>query len=167
MNGLCWRVGDGKKILAKSDPWIPGLHTFRSGWNYIPNTGFKVENLILNSGQWNEDYIRQAFLLHEAEAILNIPLNMRGNDDIRFWTAGKNGKYSVKNGYLLESNSLAPNPFHYGISDHAWLNSVWNLRLLPKVRIFFWRALKDIIPTLVNMLTHHVPTCNSEHYARY
>lgn len=60
----------------------------------------KVASFITNSEIWDEDIVRQIFTIHEAEAILNIPLNRRCCNDIRFWTGGSHGKSLVKLGYI-------------------------------------------------------------------
>lgn len=100
-------------ILANSDPWIPGLSTFKCYHNSLMDPNMKVESFITNSEMWDEDMVRLIFITHEAEAILNVPLNMRCCNDIRFWIGGSHGKYSVKLGYLREINVLAPPPFQY------------------------------------------------------
>lgn len=58
---LCWRVGNGQNIMVKSDPWIPGLPSYRCCSNNLIIDGMKVESLLLRSGGWNEDQIRQIF----------------------------------------------------------------------------------------------------------
>lgn len=70
--GLCWRVGNGQKINAKYDPWIPGLPNFRSSLNQLLDNIIKVEQFISAEGIWKEDDIRRVFPTYEAEAILNM-----------------------------------------------------------------------------------------------
>lgn len=112
---------------------------------------------LLDNVMWNEQLVRQLFTVVEAEAILNIPLNRRGCEDVRFWVGSKNGKYTVKSGYHLEVNSAAPHPSQSAHPDCSWWKILWKLRIPPKVRIFMWRASWDFIPSSFNLMHHHVP----------
>ncbi|XP_073025234.1 uncharacterized protein [Primulina eburnea] len=78
--------------------------------------------------------------------------------DFRYWSFDSKGRYSVKEGYKAEI-ALYDSPSHSStlpLKDR-W-KFLWALSLPPKVRIFLWRALNDIIPTSVNLSAHHVPT---------
>lgn len=56
----------------------------------------------------------------EDEAILNVSLNRRGCEDVRYWIRRKDCKYSVKVRNHLEVNSAAPHP-----SQSAPPNLLW------------------------------------------
>lgn len=85
--------------------------------------------------------------------ILDIPLNRRGSDDVRFWTGSKNGMYIVKDGYHFERTSFAPPTCQSVFSNQHW----WKIiNVPPKIRIFFWCASRDIISTPANLLPHHI-----------
>lgn len=52
----------------------------------------KVSDLINNyTGSWSMEVARQKFLHTDAEAILNIPLNPAGGDDLIAWALEKSG----------------------------------------------------------------------------
>lgn len=72
----------------------------------------KVESLLFRSEGWNEERLHMIFPVVDAEAILNNPLNKQGGDDLRFWNGSKNGKYSVKLGYLRETKCLDRHHFN-------------------------------------------------------
>lgn len=57
------------------------------------NLNYKVNHYLNDHGVWNQPAIGLDFPGFEAEAILNIPLNRRGGDDIRYWIGSKDGKY--------------------------------------------------------------------------
>lgn len=156
--GLCWRVGDGKSISIKTDAWIPGITGFRSKMCFNQNNTTKVESLITRSGEWDEDAVRQSFPIFEAEAILDIHLNNQGWKDIRFWPGSMKGIYTVKSGYALEMNFTLPPQFQSSHPNMDWWKLIWKLSLPPKLRIFIWRASKDLIPTDANLLSRYVPT---------
>ncbi|XP_073298281.1 uncharacterized protein [Primulina huaijiensis] len=158
--GLCWRVGDGQHIFIKSDPWIPGLPSFKCNPSVRVDPSMRVARLISSSGHWQAELVRQIFTSHEAEAILNIPLNNKGCQDIRYWKDSPNGLYTVRLGYLLEMNISKPPPFQSSHPLKQWWKLIWSLHIPPKVRIFMWRASHDIIPTSGNLRAHHVPTAD-------
>ncbi|XP_075499819.1 uncharacterized protein LOC142538372 [Primulina tabacum] len=168
--GLCWRVGNGQSIRAFADPWIPTIPSFHSSLHHSRDNQLRVSHFISGTRTWNESMVRQCFPIREIDAILNIPLHRQGCDDIRFWSGSKNGNYSVKDGYYLETGSWETPPFNSRQPLGTWWRKIWKLRLPPKVRIFMWKASRDIIPTDVNLLSHHIPThgscsmCNF-HYA--
>lgn len=92
----------------------------------------KVASLISYSGLWNEGIIREMFSIREAEAILDIPLTRLGVHDSRFWVGTPNDMYSVKLGYLLETNSMSPPSNQSSDPLQSWWKTVWKLHILPK-----------------------------------
>lgn len=48
--GLCWRVGNGKNILAHKYPWIPSIPSFTSTSVSSSTNNVKVERYILTTG---------------------------------------------------------------------------------------------------------------------
>lgn len=68
-----------------------------------------------------------------------------------------NGKYSVKLGYHKESSGFSSLQHQSEHPLKKWWKYVWNLSIPPKIRIFSWRAAKNIIPTAHNLKMHHVP----------
>ena len=58
-----------------------------------------VSDLMTNSGQWNEELIREIFIPVDAAAIPRIPLRSHDDDDCWAWEPEKHGIYSVKTAY--------------------------------------------------------------------
>lgn len=79
-------------------------------------------------------------------------------EDYRFWLFDPKGKYIVREGYKAAIDMYDP-PSHTSIHPFKslWRN-IWVMTIPPKVRVFWWRVLHNIIPTSVNLKTHHVPT---------
>lgn len=92
-------------------------------------------------------------------------------EDFWAWEAEKNGVFSVKSAYrLLMDQKLAqlnePSTSQYG--EVSW-KALWRLRVQPKIRVFWWRAMKKILPSSAELHRRHVgesghcPMCgNSE-----
>lgn len=105
--------------------------------------------------------VRQISPVVEAEAILKIHLSSQCCEDIRFWHGNPKGIYTVKEGYSQEMNLMASHPFQSTQPNEAWWLKLWCLSLPPKLRIFFWRACRDLIPTPANLASMFISTCAS------
>jgi len=60
-----------------------------------------VADLTTDSGDWNEELIRDIFFPVDANAILKLPMTSRG-EDFWAWEQEKHGNYSVKFAYRLQ-----------------------------------------------------------------
>jgi hypothetical protein len=83
MEGLCWRVGNGKSIKIWRDKWIPRPTSYT-----IQSPGVlllleaRVEELIdEQTRSWNIPLIRSLFHEDEVDIIRNIPLSRYGQPD--------------------------------------------------------------------------------------
>lgn len=85
--GIRWLVGDGRSIKTWEDAWIPSME---SGRVLSPRPeqvgGICVANLLVHSkAEWNVSLVNSAFLPHEAEAILSIPISPITQADTMVW----------------------------------------------------------------------------------
>ncbi|XP_073051687.1 uncharacterized protein [Primulina eburnea] len=112
---------------------------------------------LIQGGAWNDSLIHQLFPSYIAGEILNIPIAGDLSEDSIFWRQGPKGRYSVRDGYKREIGCYEVPPNCSEIQARSWWKSLWALSIPPKARIFWWRAMHNIIPTEVNLLTHHVP----------
>jgi hypothetical protein len=113
-------------------------------------------------GRWKIDLIREKFIAPEADAILNIPSRCGGGEDFWAWSLEKSGLYSVKSAY----RSLVNHNEHLALdegtitetsmSDQQMWNSLWKLNVLPKVRVFWWRVLRGILPVESTLKHRHI-----------
>ena len=124
--------------------------------------------------QWRVDLVRATFLAPDAELILQIPLRRSIGDDWLAWTHEKSGIYSVRSAYraLLEikDRGEATKSGEVGSSnmrkDEKW-KRLWKLDVLPRVRSFWWRVLRGILPVYATLTRRHVkvnstcPVCKS------
>ncbi|XP_075473359.1 uncharacterized protein LOC142504368 [Primulina tabacum] len=153
--GLCWKVGDGARINTFEDIWLPGPRTCLAP---IPDyASFSKVKSLMVQGSWNVPLIQQIFSPLISQKITSIPITLTNRKDARFWKYDQKGKYSVRDGYkaaqgLYDQPSSCSAPF-----KKDWWKFLWSLSIPPKVRIFWWRALNNIIHTEQNLLAHHVP----------
>ncbi|KAL5563658.1 hypothetical protein UlMin_033405 [Ulmus minor] len=68
------------------------------------------------------------------------------------------GLYTVKSAYRLEVNDLTRyNPSPSKSSVMCWWNALWSSDIPPKIKIFWWRIIHNIIPTSWNLRNNHIP----------
>lgn len=112
-----------------------------------------VSDLIdVDTWMWRRELVHDTFILPYAEAILNILLPSGGGDDFVAWAHDTSGNYTVKSASqalmiqkecqaLEEGQDTGPS-----IDNQRLWNALWKLSVMPKVRVFFWRVLRGILP---------------------
>lgn len=102
---------------------------------------------------WNDALITTHLWEMDRSRILKIHIGATTAKDRLVWPFSKNGDFSVASCYhmiFLESrSSRLPNVVEAGqgraVSPINW-NLIWKLNIPPKVRIFLWRVVLDILP---------------------
>ncbi|XP_050251841.1 uncharacterized protein LOC126698562 [Quercus robur] len=131
MEGLRWRVGDGLGCIRFRESVCLAL--IKPGTN-----------------EWNSKLLQQLFSTRDI-LIESIPLSSMQVEDKLFWPFTPSGSYTVKSGYrfLYKAQSLDNNDYQH--EDNGLWKRVWGLKTQPKIRNFLWRAIKNAIPTKVNL----------------
>ncbi|XP_058752756.1 uncharacterized protein LOC131625935 [Vicia villosa] len=149
-----WRIGNGEKVVAKRDKWIPtvaGLKVVGQMRNSDPDV--RVSNFIDSElGMWRTDLMRQTFEADEAEHILGIPLSRRNVVDKQVWHHEKSGAYFVKTAYhvcIRDKEAKEPGPSNPP-SQELW-KKVWNAPIHTRIKHFLWRLACNILPTKTNL----------------
>lgn len=91
--------------------------------------------------EWEREILDDLFDPGDRDRILKTPISPDLEDDW-YWRFDAKGKYSVKNAYrnlTMQSNVYANS------DDHHW-PSLWKLKIPGKVKILWWRIIKEIIP---------------------
>ena len=102
--GAIWRVGNGAKIRAWCDPWIP------RDANHLPRSAQGrcryrwVSDFLLQDGTWNEQRLQQYFCHEDIGEILKIQTSHGNEEDFIAWHPDKRGLFSVKSAYRLALN---------------------------------------------------------------
>lgn len=103
-----------------------------------------VKDLMLN-GVWNLEGISQWVFEDVVNAIRAIPFSSSDAPDKLVWAHGKDGCFSVKDGYKvirvvspLSQVGLAANS-SFKRPDGFW-NVIWKVKCPPKVNHFLWRV---------------------------
>uniref|UniRef100_A0A2N9H9Z1 Reverse transcriptase domain-containing protein n=2 Tax=Fagus sylvatica TaxID=28930 RepID=A0A2N9H9Z1_FAGSY len=161
IDGMRWRVGSGEKIKIWKDPWLPCLSTYKV---ISPMNGFDehatVDSLIIRESMcWNVPLLENIFLPRDVELIRQIPLSIRRPPDIRIWNGTKKGVLTVKSAYHFlrtqQTNVEASSSSLNQCGSNVW-SSIWSAKVQPKVRMFLWRACRNILPTQTNLFDRGV-----------
>ncbi|XP_043717635.1 uncharacterized protein LOC122665544 [Telopea speciosissima] len=127
LEGLIWRVGNGEKIRIWEDRWVPSLPNGRlqslepEGCSLIV-----VADLIdQDNRSWNVNLLHSLFSASDVAAILKIPLSLNPAEDKRYWSASRDGRFSVKSTYKLlikkeeEEASARASSSRYRLWEHT------------------------------------------------
>ena len=86
----------------------------------------------------------------------------RGGEDSFAWAFEKSGNYTVKTAYralMTRNERLAREEGTAtgtsGNDQQLW-KALWKLNVIPKVRVFWWRVLRGILPDESTLKYHHI-----------
>uniref|UniRef100_A0A2N9INQ2 Reverse transcriptase zinc-binding domain-containing protein n=1 Tax=Fagus sylvatica TaxID=28930 RepID=A0A2N9INQ2_FAGSY len=160
-SGLRWHVGVGSHINIWQDSWLSVSPSFKviTTAPVLPGIA-SVESLIdAESMTWKKSLIEQIFLPRDSELILKIPLSPRRPPDKLIWSGSNKGQYTVKSGYQLllsqQRSHEAPASSSLNGGSKFW-NAIWAVWVAPKVRLFIWRACRDILPTQTKLFDRNI-----------
>ena len=105
-----------------------------------------VADLIDDNQPWKETLIHQHFSKEDAEKILQIHLPNSPQPDQILWHYDKKGQYSVKSGYQIARKIKHPEESSCSKNNNGQWNVIWAMELPEKIKIFMWRAVKNLLP---------------------
>jgi hypothetical protein len=164
--GVIWHVGNGAKIRAWRDPWIP------SADNHLPKSERGrcryrwVSDFIAQNGAWDVQRLQQYFMEEEVTEILKIRTSSRGEDDFISWHPEKLGIFTVKLAYRLGLNKQMQQRDRGASSNQpdgrrsVW-KKVWKCPVPPKVKLLAWKICCNALATPVNMKRRHMTTVST------
>jgi len=137
-----WRVGNGSQIKIWTDDWLPDKENPKiCSFPYPLMEEAKVEDLIVPGDcRWDEETIRIIFSERDANLIMSIPLPKQQMRDHVIWVVEDDGKFTVKSCYKALRGELRD-------SDSQPWTDMWQLKLPPKTKVFFWQACSNSLPT--------------------
>lgn len=99
--GTRWRIGNGEKVLAATDPWLPKEDSFYAddGMVFI-DPHIKVCDLLEDNGRkWNIAPLLDLFSIRDIQAIITIPISLNSREDSLMWHFDKKDLYTVKSAH--------------------------------------------------------------------
>lgn len=109
---------------------------------------------------WNVQFVRNSFATMDAEEILKIRSGTRMMEDVLAWAFERNGVYSVRSCYRMlkresdQKEAAAGNETGTSETNHWW-KKLWKLKISPKIRIFWWRAMNNFLPAKGELKRRH------------
>ena len=150
--------------------WLAGSSTRQIVFlrHYFPDDATVSYLINTDHHEWKTQLIEHMFLPHEASSILGMPLSSHACLDTVIWPHTTNGRYSVRSAYrfLMErANWDWPNHSNMESESNLWKN-IWSLKVIPRVKLFLWRACLEALPTKANLFNRHLVTsllCDEYH----
>lgn len=161
--GAKWQIGNGQCVKIWSDNWLPTPITSCPKPTTIivgPIPTMVVFLIDSTSLSWRLNEVEHFVSQEDACLIKYIPLYGHLEEDKRFWPWTKDGNYSVKSGYnwtkshSFSSSRVSKHSSHQ-IDNKVW-KLIWNIRAVPKVNNFLWRAITNAIPTKLSLFCRKV-----------
>ncbi|PRQ31932.1 putative ribonuclease H-like domain, reverse transcriptase zinc-binding domain-containing protein [Rosa chinensis] len=165
--GSLWRVGNGHSIHLWNDKWIPNTPSFSTRFPSLLPVSQSVNTLLdFSTLTWNLESLQHVLTPGDSSVIQAIPIFSELVDDKLVWPHVMNGEYSVRSGYHVSFNSniiaSAPSPHSSHVVPRSVWTLVWTIRSLPKIRIFLWRVVSNVLATKQNLFRRHLgrsPLC--------
>jgi hypothetical protein len=162
--GLIKRIGAGDSVSIWDDNWIPGSRTMKPMGRRMATDKEVVSELIdQGTHNWNEPLIRDLFFKPDVDRILQIPLRHINGEDSVAWALEPKGIYSVRSAYRgLVAEKEQREELQGGgattsaVGDESKWKKLWKLDVQPRVRVFWWRVLKGILPDYATLARRHV-----------
>jgi hypothetical protein len=108
------------------------------------------------SNEWDEETLRRYFDPWDVEEILS----ENKSPDWVAWQYESSGIFSVRSGYrlaLIRDHDLdAMGSSTNANGERAVWKKLWKLPVLPKVRNFLWKLIKNGLPTNANRRYRHI-----------
>ena len=101
------------------------------------------------SNQWDKELVQSIFYAPDAAAILAMARPRVAGADVWAWAREKSGLFTVRSAYRHEMQTKIQVTKTVGLpsGDSAIWKALWKINVLPKIRVFWWRALKNFLPS--------------------
>ena len=90
------------------------------------------------------------FKEEDADRILTTPLSKVTVSNKLIWEGSVSGQFSVRSAYYKAREILGKDRPQIENRSMIW-KSIWMAKVVPKVRIFMWRLIHNIVPTVQNL----------------
>jgi hypothetical protein len=111
---------------------------------------------------WNFSLIQELFTEEEVEKICGLAISLDSQADQLIWKENKNGSFSVRSAYFLAK--LLADRGRGSVSQpmNSMWRTVWKVRGPPVVKLFLWKACRDILAAKENLFRRKIvpdPLC--------
>lgn len=143
--GGIWQVRDGARISIWEDHWLPSVDLNLGKEHRREHQNLRVFGFIDHATMlWKVADIKAFFHPEDVAIITGILLSRHSYSNTFTWWMVDNGQYTVRSAYNLAYAYLHER--NLTKVDELWC-WVWSLKLPPRVHIFLWRVLSNILAT--------------------
>jgi hypothetical protein len=151
MEGMMWKVGNGRSIKIWGDKWLPSPTTYaiQSPVQVLDPEARISELIDPNTFWWNIPLIKQIFMEEEVEKICSLAICPRTQQDRAIWSGNKNGNFSVRSAYHMAKDLCDREASSCSKVDELsplW-KKIWKVQGPRVVKMFLWQACNNILPT--------------------
>jgi hypothetical protein len=165
IEGLVWRIGDGKSIKIWQDRWLPTpiSYSVQSPPRLVPDDSTVAMLIDSEMCGWKEDLITEIFSPEEARVVASIPLCPTLPPDRLVWRVTKSGVFSVRSAYHMgmEIKKRKNGCTSKAEDRHNVWSTLWSLGVPNTMKIFLWRACNDLLPTKCNLFRRNIVKDNN------
>jgi hypothetical protein len=161
LKGLIKRIGPGN-INIWSERWIGSSSSRQPLFRMVNSNVEQVHQLFLpGTRSWDEAVVRNNFCSVDADEILKMKPGTHLHEDVLAWAPELKGFFIVRSCYCLLKNEgdqkeVCSSSETANSDGERWWKRLWNLKVPPKVRIFWWRAMNNFLPAKAELKRRHV-----------
>ncbi|KAL9281547.1 putative reverse transcriptase zinc-binding domain-containing protein [Arabidopsis thaliana] len=158
--GIMKNIGNGQSTSVWNDKWIFDKAPRRPfNKQSLFDLELMVSNLITHQGSWDHALLSELFFPPDVVRIMSYPPNI-GLEHSYIWAYNRNGCcYTVKSGNWLISHlkQQPPPPTHEQVT-RCLKKKILDLKTLPKIKMFLWRALSGVLVVSTCLQAHGMHT---------
>jgi hypothetical protein len=111
--------------------------------------------------EWDVQVLRTCMYPHDVEAVLQIRLSERNDEDYLAWYYERSGLFSVRSAYRLalmeeHGETRGASSSTHPDGSRPLYKTIWKAEVPPKVKIFAWKLAQDGLATNRNRKRHHL-----------
>ncbi|XP_024004507.1 uncharacterized protein LOC112081888 [Eutrema salsugineum] len=112
--------------------------------------------------QWDNGKLDLLLTPEDADLARTVNLSRYATEDRYIWPFTKDCRYTVKSGYWFATHHDQDDIIMPPTGDKELKMKIWNIKLLPKIQHFLWRALSGALPTAESLIKRGIqadPIC--------
>ncbi|KAL5777501.1 hypothetical protein ACOSP7_010427 [Xanthoceras sorbifolium] len=148
LKGIRWRIGNGQRVGVYEDNWLHREGALNVLSPRVLSDGVIVFSLIDKPRVWSEELVMRHFNADEADIILGISLSSFPREEPLLWHLTKGGSFFVKSAYTVALRQMSDDIASCSKGPTLLWKKIWNLKIPSKIKIFYWKACKESLPTL-------------------
>jgi hypothetical protein len=157
--GLIRKIGNSRTTKIWHDQWIDGTLNMKPLGRASEEPVQLVSDLLEeDSNQWDVEKVQRIFFPLDAAAILSMPRPRSEQADFWAWAWDKTGVFTVRSAYkeLVQIDGLPEPAGGSSTNDEPTWKSLWKLKVMPKIRVFWWRVVKNLLPCAAELRRRHI-----------